>query len=358
MTIPSTAQAPGQDAGLETRSARARRAVLNNPLLLFALNNGIVIILLIQFAYLAFALGGKFFRPQVLRLILLNTSMVGVLMPFYTCAQIGGIIDLGSVQVGALGAVVAGLFYTIVGFPLPVAIAMALLVAVLIGLVYSWVVLKVGAPAIIASLAVGALALGIGRMITQTWGTSYFQIEFNTPILKRLIDHGPLGISLTVFVMFLLYAIYYVLLSHTKLGAHIFAVGGNPYAARLAGIRSGAVVMFCLLGICVGTVMASIFLCARVMWVGDAASFSAASAAAAGALAVPITLIATTISGVRLRGGSGNIWKTLLGLIFFSTLTIGMSTMQMPAQYRVIAYGLAVVLAVVLDSVRSHLRLD
>jgi ribose transport system permease protein len=332
--------------------------VLENPLLLFALNNGIVIVLLIEFAYLTIALGGKFFRPQVLRFILLNTSMVGVLMPFYTCAQIGGIIDLGSVQVGALGAVVTGLFYTVIGFPLLPAIAMALVMAVLIGLVYSWVVLKVGAPAIIASLAVGGLAQGIARMITQTWGTSYFQIPFETPVLKRLIDHGPLNIPLTAWVMFLLYGIYYVLLSHTKLGAHIFAVGGNRYAARLAGIRSGVVTVFCLMGICIGTVIASVFLCARVLWVGDSGSFSAASAAAAGALAVPITLIATTISGVRLQGGSGNIWKTMLGLIFFSTLTVGMSTMQMPAQYRVIAYGLAVVLAVVLDSIRSHLRLD
>jgi ribose/xylose/arabinose/galactoside ABC-type transport system permease subunit len=235
---------------------------------------------------------------------------------------------------------------------------MAILMAVLVGLVYSWVVLKVGAPAIIASLAVGALAQGIGRMITQTWGTSYFQIQFDTPVLKKLIDQGPLGIPLTAWVMFLLYGIYYMLLSHTRLGAHIFAVGGNRYAARLAGIGSSAVTVFCLMGICIGTVVASVFLCARVTWVGDSGSFSAASAAAAGALAVPITLIATTISGVRLQGGSGNIWKTLLGLIFFSTLTVGMSTIQMPAQYRVIAYGLAVVFAVVLDSIRAHLRLD
>ena len=358
MTTIAPAQAPKRDASVETRSARARRTVLNNPLLLFALNNGIVIVLLIELVYLTLALGTRFFRPQVLRFILLNTSMVGVLMPFYTCAQIGGIIDLGSVQVGALGAVVTGLFFTVVGFPLLLAIVMALLMAVLIGFVYSWVVLKVGAPAIIASLAVGALSQGIARMITQTWGTSYFQIPFDTPVLKRLIEKGPLGIPLTVWVMFLFYGIYYVLLSHTKLGAHIFAVGGNRYAARLAGIRSAAVTVFCLMGICIGTVIASVFLCARVLWVGDSGNFSAASAAAAGALAVPITLIATTISGIRLQGGSGNIWKTMLGLIFFSTLTVGMSTMQMPAQYRVIAYGLAVVLAVVLDSIRSHLRLD
>ena len=89
-----TTTTPADVSSQETRSARARRTVLENPLLLFALNNGIVIVLVIEFAYLTLALGGKFFRPQVLRFILLNTSMVGVLMPFYTCAQIGGIIEL------------------------------------------------------------------------------------------------------------------------------------------------------------------------------------------------------------------------------------------------------------------------
>ena len=158
--------------------------------------------------------------------------------------------------------------------------------------------------------------------------------------------------------MFLLYAIYYVLLSHTRLGAHICAVGGNPQAARLAGIRTSATTVFCLIGNCIGTVLASFFLCLRMAWVGDTGAFSVAGAGVGGALAVPITLIATTISGVRLQGGQGNIWKTVLGVIFFSALTIGMGLVNTPFQYRVIAYGLAVVLAVVLDSIRAHLRLD
>ena len=181
------------DPGPETRSARARRTVLGNPLLMFALNNGVVVVLLIELAYFSITLGGRFFRPQVLRLILLNASMVGVLMPFYTCAQIGGSIDLGVASIGALGSVVAGLFFTVMGFPLLAALAMALLMAVLIGLVYSWVVLKVGAPAIIASLAVGAFAMGIGRLITQTWGTSYYQIAFMPRPRKSLSSRASWG---------------------------------------------------------------------------------------------------------------------------------------------------------------------
>jgi len=346
------------DAGTETGSTRARRMILNNPLLLFILKNGIVVVLLVEFLYFSLTLGARFYRIQALRLVLLNASMVGVLMPFYTASQIAGKVDLGSVQIGALGAVVAGLFYTVVGFPLIPAIIMAVLASVLIGALYSWVVLKIRAPAIIASLAVGSFSQGIARMITQTWGSGYFQIPFNTPVLKRLVDHGPLNIPLTIWVMFFLYGVYHVLLSHTKLGAHIYAVGGNPRAAQLVGIRVPSVTVFCLMGLCIGSVVASVFLCARVTYVGDTAQFSAAAASAAGALAVPITLIATTICGVQLQGGRGNLWKTILGVIFFSALTVGMGLLDVPAAIRVIAYGAAVVLAVALDSIRTHLRID
>lgn len=350
----------GQEQAIstETRSAVARRFILRNPILLFILKNGIIVVLLIEFIFFSFTLGTRFYRLDTLRFILLNASMVGVMMPFYTTSQIGGKIDLGSVQVGALGAVVTGLFFTIFGFPLLLAMLMALLMAILIGALYSWVVLKIGAPSVIASLAVGSFSQGIGRMITQTWGSSYFQIRFITPTLKTLIDEGPLNIPLTIWVMLLLYFIYDIMLRHTKLGAHIFAVGGNPSVARLAGIRVGGVTIFCLMGLTIGTVLASIFLCARLTYVGDDGSFSAASASAAGALAVPITLIATTISGIQLKGGNGNMWKTLLGIIFFSALTVGMGLLSTPAQYRVMAYGGAIVIAVVLDSIRTHLRID
>ncbi len=346
------------EVGAETRSARWRRIIMGNPILLFILKNGIVVVLLVELLYFSFTLGDRFYRPQALRLMLLNASMIGVLMPFYATAQIGGNVDLGTVPVGALGAVVAGLFFTIVGFPLPVAILLAVLMAILIGGLYSWVVLKVRAPAVIASLAVGSLAQGIGRVITQTWGSTYFQIEFRTPVLRELLERGPLNIPLTVWLMFAIYLVYSVMLSHTKLGAHIYAVGTNPSVARLVGIRVSAVTIFCLMGITIGSVLASILLCARVTYVGDTGAFSAASASAAGALAVPITLIGTTISGVQLRGGRGSLWKTLLGLLFFSILTVGMGLLNMPAQWRVIAYGLAIVLAVVLDSIRSQLQID
>ncbi len=342
----------------ETRSAIARRFILNNPILLFILNNGIVVVLAVEFVFFSFTLGKRFYRIETLRLVLLNASMIGVMMPFYTTSQIGGKIDLGSVQVGALGAVVTGLFYTVVGFPLLLATLMAIITAVLIGALYSWVVLKVGAPSVIASLAVGSFSQGIARMITQTWGSTYFQIRFVTPTLKTLIDKGPLNIPLTIWVMVLLYIIYDIMLRHTKLGAHIFAVGGNPAVARLAGINVAGVTIFCLMGLTIGTVIASIFLCARLTYVGDTGAFSAASASAAGALAVPITLIATTISGIQLKGGNGSLWKTMLGIIFFSGLTIGMGLLNAPAQYRVMAYGVAVVIAVVLDSIRTQLRID
>ncbi|MDF1515795.1 MAG: hypothetical protein P1S60_18455, partial [Anaerolineae bacterium] len=146
---------PEQVITTETRSARARRFILKNPILLYILNNGIVVVLLVEFLFFSFTLGSRFYRIETLRFIMLNASMIGVMMPFYTTSQIGGRIDLGSVQVGALGAVVTGLFFTIFGLPLFVSIGLAIVTAVLIGALYSWVVLRVGAPSVIASLAVG-----------------------------------------------------------------------------------------------------------------------------------------------------------------------------------------------------------
>ena len=65
-------------------------------------------------------------------------------------------------------------------------------------------------------------------------------------------------------------------------------------------------------------------------------------------------LVAAVIAGIGLSGGTGRIERTLLGVLFFSVLTLGMGILTLAPQLRVIIEGAAIVLAIVLDSARQH----
>src|SRR5262249_52456655 len=165
---------------------------------------------------------------------------------------------------------------------------------------------------------------------TDLFGSNISQIKIAAPALRKLVNDGFLGtgVAMPVYLMLALYLAYYILLNHTRLGAHMYAVGGNPRAAYLAGIRVLPITAFCLIGVAVSTVVASIFLGVRLLTTGAATTFSAA-AASTGSSAIPVPLVAAVIAGIGLTGGTGRIERSLFGVLFFSVLTLGMGILSL-----------------------------
>ena len=181
-------------------------------------------------------------------------------------------------------------------------------------------------------------------MITQTWGSSYFQIRFITPTLKTLIDKGPLNIPLTVWVMLVLYIIYDVMLRHTRLGAHIYAVGGNRVSAHLSGIKVSHVIfmVFAICGFLTG--LSSIIILSRGM---------AASMLVAVGFELD-TIAACVVGGVSLFGGRGTLVGIVIGVLIIGFLNNGMNIMGVPPPVQEVVKGSIIIGAVAFDTLRKR----
>jgi len=312
----------------------------------FFLNNGIIIALFAEVLIFTLVGKSKFWNSSVLAIILQTTAAVGMLMPFYTLSMISGIVDFGGAP---MGAVMFAVLITGYHWPWPVALLGSLALSFIIGSFNSWLVLKVRIPAIVTTLMTGGVLGGVAYMLSEHFGRSY-QIKLIVPALRHLWLTKPLGLPLPVYFMFVLYIFVYVLLNHTRVGAHLYAIGANPDAAQRAGINYYKlfIIVFVLLNSM--TSIAIILHSVRVMNAGPYISPNISSGAG-----VPVTLAAALFAGIGLFGGSGRVEFTLVGLLFFAVLMVGMAVITFPAQFRVAVDGIAFLAALLLDSIRRYL---
>lgn len=155
------------------------------------------------------------------------------------------------------------------------------------------------------------------------------------------------GISWTVVVVIVVVAIYHFFMSNTVLGRHIYAVGANPEAAELSGVKVKSVTFFVLISMSFLSAVAGILYTARLM----SASTSAGNGFELDAIA------AAYIGGVSASGGIGKVTGTIIGAIVISCLSSGMNLLQVGVSYQYIIRGLVLVVAVLFD-VQSRKRLQ
>jgi ribose transport system permease protein len=237
--------------------------------------------------------------------ILKLASVVGVVTVGMTFVIIGGGIDL---SVGAIVAL-AGVWSTTVAtqsFGAGGMIFTALTVGLGVGVVNGLLVSYGRLVPFIATLAMMVAARGLAAEISgkQT------QVSNNT-FINDIASTSLLGIPLLVYILAAVVVAGWVLLNRTTFGRRTVAVGGNPEAARLAGInvRRHTLLLYALSGLCCG--IAAIMLTAQ-----------ATSAQAAMANLYELDAIAAAIiGGTLLSGGRGTIIGSLLGVIIFSTIT-------------------------------------
>ncbi|WP_422773774.1 ABC transporter permease [Plantactinospora sp. WMMC1484] len=237
--------------------------------------------------------------------ILTLASVVGVVTVGMTFVIIGGGIDL---SVGAIVAL-AGVWSTTVAtqsFGAGGMIFTAVVVAVCVGLVNGLLISYGKLVPFIATLAMLVAARGLAAEISD----KQTQVSNNSTI-NGIASTEILGIPVLVFILAGVVAAGWVLLNRTTFGRRTVAVGGNPEAARLAGInvRLHTMLLYGLSGLCCGI--------AAVMLTAQANSAQAAMAN----LYELDAIAAAIIGGTLLSGGRGTIIGSLLGVIIFATIT-------------------------------------
>src|SRR5690242_13770043 len=268
--------------------------------------------------------------------ILQQASAIGVVTVGMTFVIIGGGIDL---SVGAIIAL-AGVWATTLAtqsYGAGGMIFTALVVGIAVGLVNGVLISYGKLVPFIATLAMLVAARGLAAQISgkQT------QVSAND-FINSLASERLLGIPLLVWILFLVVAAGWVLLNRTTFGRRTVAVGGNPEAARLAGInvKRHTVLLYALSGLCCGI--------AAIMLTSQATSAQAAMAN----LYELDAIAAAIIGGTLLSGGRGTIIGALFGVLVFSTITNLFAINNLSTEVQNMVKGGIIVAAVLVQQFR------
>jgi ribose transport system permease protein len=268
--------------------------------------------------------------------ILQQASAIGVVTVGMTFVIIGGGIDL---SVGAIIAI-AGVWSTTLAtqsYGAGGMIFTALVVGIVVGLVNGVLISYGRLVPFIATLAMMVAARGLAAQISgkQT------QVSANATI-NEIATTKIIGIPLLVIILAVVVAAGWVLLNRTTFGRRTVAVGGNPEAARLAGInvRRHTVLLYALSGLCCGI--------AAIMLTSQATSAQAAMAN----LYELDAIAAAIIGGTLLSGGRGTIVGALFGVLVFSTITNLFAINNLSTEVQNMVKGGIIVAAVLVQQFR------
>ncbi|SCE98216.1 ribose transport system permease protein [Micromonospora coriariae] len=237
--------------------------------------------------------------------ILQLASVVGVVTVGMTFVIIGGGIDL---SVGAIVAL-AGVWCTTVAtqsYGAGGMIFAAIVVGICVGLVNGVLISYGRLVPFIATLAMLVAARGLAASISN----KQTQVSSST-FINDIAARKVIGIPILVYILGAVVVAGWILLNRTTFGRRTIAVGGNPEAARLAGInvRRHTMLLYALSGLCCGI--------AAIMLTSQATSAQAAMAN----LYELDAIAAAIIGGTLLSGGRGTVVGSLLGVIIFATIT-------------------------------------
>ena len=270
--------------------------------------------------------------PNLLN-ILQQSSINACIALGMTFVIISGGIDLSVGPAAALSAV-AGATLMVAGVPLPLALLAALGTGMLCGAFNGVLIAYAGLQPFIVTL--GGLSLYRALALIFTGGNPIFGI----PSEFRAFINGDLaGVPVPVLIVGAIALILWVVLNRSPLGEYILAIGGNPEAARIAGVpvaRTKIIVYMLSGGL---AAVAAMILMGRL----------GAADPTMGNLWELDAIAAAAIGGASLMGGKGSVVGTLLGAVILGSLRNGLTLMNVQAFYQLLATGIIIIVAMLID---------
>lgn len=300
---------------------------------------GPLIGLLLLCVFLSFATD-SFLSTRNFLNILDQITVLGIMAVGMTFVILIAGIDLSVGSVVALSMMVLGYLNVILGLPIPVAIVGALLASALVGAVAGLLITEFKVPPFIATLAMLSIARGLANMITNGSQIIGFPPWFN---LAAIIRHGGL-ITITVAVMLIVFVVAYLFQRYRKGGRVLYAIGGNPEVARLAGINVNRATVLVYMTCATLSGLAGILLAARL----DAVQPTIGIAYELDAIA------AVVIGGTSLSGGVGGIGGTIIGVLIIGVLRNGLNLLSVSPFLQAVIIGLVIVLAVAAETFKHR----
>jgi D-xylose transport system permease protein len=352
---------------------------------------GVLLLMWIGLAVMP-ATRGVFLTRGNLTNLLLQGSVLLVISVGMTMVIVIRGIDLSVGSGVALTGMIAALCHVSLGLPVPVAMAAALVVGAMVGALHGFWVGWLGVPAFIVTLAglkayrgaalvisdakgvsrlgfdalvarvpvcatwilvLATLALGLGITIREATRRKQLGLEPTPTNVIGLRIAGQLALAAGVLAIFAEHGIPVPVLvaaavalagifvtKRTRFGRHMYAIGGNPEAARLSGVdvRKVTIGVYAILGLL--TALAGLLLAARTDGVTPGTQ---------GNLLELDAVTAVVIGGTSLLGGRGSITGTVLGALVFATLANGMNHLHVSSNWQLIFTGTILLAAGTID---------
>jgi ribose transport system permease protein len=285
----------------------------------------------------------RFLHPDNLLNILRNTSTVGAIALGMTFVIIAGGIDLSSGPVLATSGAVLILLQRMVQadgastIPLPLAVLACLAVGTAFGFLNGLVITKARLPPFIVTLAVGILA----RSLTMYFCRGATIMGNNIPEFTGIGNGSVFRIPIPFIIVVVLAVGFHLLLTRTKYGTYVFAVGGNENAARYSGIKVDRVrvLTYMLVGLCTG-IAATI----------EMSRMAAVAAASSGNQYEFEAITAVIVGGTSLNGGKGRLVGTVVGFIILGIVNNMMIMLNISPYLSGAVKGAVILFAVLLQS--------
>ena len=299
---------------------------------------GLLIALAAIVAGVGLRAGDRFLSLNNTRTILLAVSILAVMAAGQTLVVLTRNVDLSVASIVGLTTFVAGdLFKQNPGISVPLVVALTCLLGLALGAGNGLLVTIGRVPAIVATLGTLYVYRGITFWIAdgQQVNVSDVPQAFRDIAMTRLI----LGIPNPILIAAAIALIVAYVLRYTRVGRQLYAIGSNPEAARLAGLRSDRLVL--------GAFAACGLLCglAGVLW---GARFGRIDSRAATGYELQV-VAAVVVGGVNIFGGSGTVMGAMLGAILLGTIANALTILRLNPFWLQAISGIAILAAVTID---------
>ncbi|MCX7951554.1 MAG: ribose ABC transporter permease [Clostridiales bacterium] len=275
----------------------------------------------------------RFLNVNNLLNVLTQVSVNAVIAIGMTFVILTGGIDL---SVGSILAITGAIAASIIvkSNSLFLAIVVTILLGALIGAFNGAIVAKGKIQPFIVTLATMTIFRGATYVFTN--GTPISGLSKNFTFIG---NSRVLGIPFPVIITLIVFALAWYLISETRYGRYVYALGGNEDSTRLSGINTDKVKMLVYIVSGIASAISGVIVTSRI----GSASPNAGSGYELDAIA------AVVLGGTSLSGGEGSITGTIVGAMIIGVLNNGLNLMNVSPFYQSIVKGLVILLAVLID---------
>jgi rhamnose transport system permease protein len=252
-----------------------------------------------------------------------------------TFVIVTGGIDLSAGSILGLGAIMVGVFWKNVGLPLPVAMALAVVVGGVCGLVNGLIITRFTVPPLIATLATQSLYRGLAEGISRSRSVRGYPEWF------FVLGQGDVaGIPTQVWILVIAAVLAAFVLGRTTFGRSTYALGANEVAAKFSGVAVNRTKLLIYAGSGVAAGLAAVIFVSRVS--------TTRSDMGTGLELDAIT--AVVLGGTSIFGGRGTLVGTVLGLVLIQALRNGLALAGVKGDGTIMVIGAVLILTILVSN--------